>query len=681
MITACRQWEFDSMKGTLILELRKQRAFFLGAAGALALGFAAAVIVLAAFTGWTFGEALVGAGVLLAVSTPVIACVTGSAGAARLHQALEKSSDEALPASTTGRVFGAYLVGLFYFSVLALLCLQWLGLGSVFAVAWAWLQSVLYFFPWIFAGLVQIHCLAFLLAYRTRLTFLSASLALILTLLQAYLFRLSLVFSNIDYHTFLNLNRYPIQPATTFTHALLVIAVAGGWGALSIALWMLAGRMEKEQRVGLFRNCIFVFAVFSGFLFSIAALNLGVYQLNRSADLLMPIGGHGPISQNQPASEPFTQGSIWRTLGGAIVWIGKDGSKRTVYVAPHPTAYGVASHSLREMDLMEYLAFQFEIIDCLVTQNGEVWLLIRPDTLRWPTRFQVLKIQPGGSGAIFTEFSGNASSLQVLNKSVAISGWDGNRPKVASLTEPGKAPEWRPNDPGDPALRQATEEVRSEVLSYALAYADSQTRWSLPSNSVVTQVPLNGSAGSTKQGSGVVIEKGLTEFFLVFYLPDKSILIPGGAHWESPCVSSGNMIQDFRIPGGGVAWRSNCGALVVAAPNHSIYDSWKMEEIYAAAGFKRLYHNGQYYWDQDAGYKIFRRISSSRLWLLLNSTLLQIDLATKKVIRRTDLASPKDKLYASSMPSTEGIYYSTKSFALRYVDWDGQIHELGPAYR
>ena len=153
-------------RNVFVLELRKQRKASLSVLLVMILGVLGTSFVVARGR-WSFADIYLGAMSFCVIGLPLIGTVLGSSAAMGIRNQSVRDSEEALPSTPAGKVFGAYLASAIYF------------LGIVLVV-FALYPSGKAELKWIWLAVPYLHFLAFALTYSLKLPVLGAGLAVIL---------------------------------------------------------------------------------------------------------------------------------------------------------------------------------------------------------------------------------------------------------------------------------------------------------------------------------------------------------------------------------------------------------------------------------------------------------------------------------------------------------------------
>lgn len=607
--------------------------------------------------------------VLCVLCLPGVAVIFAVSAAAGLHSGHRKLAEEGLPFSPRLRVLGAYLTSLALFAVLAalLLLLAWRAGGFNFHEDVTVLHSM-----WFLSfGVLFLHLLAFAFAYWTERALLGGGLAVVAAGLTYVCLR-----------SFEALHDYPLFD--TGWENLTRSVIAYGFVACSVAfaaLWLMAPYKERDKPLR-FAGVGIALALslapllsFGGILWRAHVLESRLYPL---------VSWNWLVSANNELYQSPPSGALLQTRAGSIVRVLADGSRTVLFKSP-----GVS--------LFELPALSLSIRSYLLDPHGTLWMVLCPDFLRNGNLYEVWRSTGGKPMEQFTTFRSEEiepRSLAIVENQTYVCGSSTSEFACAALTNPGKPPVWRRLTTGkeqsafsgltrDYALALLSETGEAASLSKDRSTLTWTGRlgaihWTLPGPA---QAQL---AGESRYVSPAYFLQGLPVFVLpvkdntngeqrlILCLPNGGVQDPWKRTWgEDPMRAS-----DVQ---GGTVWTSGPWhrkeRLVAIDSEGKTYTHVEIAGLFDQSGMLRP--SGK----PDDPISVFPlRIYNSQLWLILQGSLLQVDLQTGKVIRTTVLLTQNESMWnaVNLWPCKEGVYFINKN-EIRLITWDGALKNLGNA--
>ncbi|MCI0416589.1 hypothetical protein L0222_27790 [bacterium] len=172
---------------TLIkLEFWKQSKTFLSTLLALVFGIMIPALLLPLTTSLRLIESFSGAASLMILLMPLVIVFLASSAAASLRKTEDKNHEELLPVHPILRIYGAYLINLFFTAFIFVVVFSLLGVREVFYIAAYRLELFELPFGMIVLYAWTLHCLSFSISYVLNLPVLGAGLALIFSTVDLF---------------------------------------------------------------------------------------------------------------------------------------------------------------------------------------------------------------------------------------------------------------------------------------------------------------------------------------------------------------------------------------------------------------------------------------------------------------------------------------------------------------
>lgn len=579
--------------------------------------------------------------------------LTGPIAGAQLRAESIRSAEEPFPFSPAQKVFGAYFTSLFYLAIGSILFLGLVFALSSFTTLGLTLSLIIgtyrIFRPEVVVLMaLQFHLLAFLFAYWVNQTILGTAVAgLIIGSEVAILF---LIRISMDVFWF------------TYSESSWIILILGALflGLISALLGMafIAKRIERSSRTFFWPGFVTAIAISAGSVFLIATFLFTSYKFQNE---LLPANLPWPSRLiESPTSE--TTGAYFFTMSGDVVQITPE--KMTVL---RHTRFRLNPNTNLEI-VANYFSGQTSFF-LLKKEYGkyEIWKGSTDGKFEQYLNFSSPKVDPEymfkcDDGLCLYSYSHNANFI-VFSKISSKQKIDWQKIPI-------------PNESSGFAtiVEHALQSKLKQGLAARLSISKNLLTRSLPDGKIL-QWTLPGVAVTPRFFGSVILpayEKNGEPYFVipvsangktsfVECLPDGSVKAAWSDSWPSSYELNPRMLTEGGIVW--IRWPDKSAELRVVRKDGTLYGP-----ITLPVGPTKPYP-----------YPL--KIDRTALWMLYGANLMKIDLVNGKVLYDSGPLKFRSSVWDSYLmaPTKEGFYFVSEKDRVSLIDWNGKLHDLGPA--